>query len=148
MFQISSITLKTPSSKWLDLGSLQWNFTSTSHNIQCVRLLGQLLELPSRKLWSLMSLSFLWHPKVEELLFHFHTRITWKNVWIFSLLTQHRAFFTILVFDTRTSKWWTTIMSHFEMGLWSDERFIITILFPCFALKHTAITAHVDNQNS
>ena len=112
----------------------------------------QLLELPSRKLWSLMSLRFLWHtqwqwahPKAEELSYHFHSRITWVTwrtlesrstlTWIFFPLTQHRAFFNILVFDTRTSKCWTTITSHFEMGLWSNERFLITILFPCFALK-------------
>ena len=151
-----------------------WSPRSTSHNIQNVRLFGprrswfghitamaKTAPLQSNNFWNCLAANcgpwwvwvFFGTPKrknsrtLVSLSLTYHLRYL-KNIWFFFLLNQHWAFFTILVFDTRMSKWWTTITSHFEMGLWSDERFLITILFPCFALKHTAITAHVDNQNS
>jgi len=147
---------------------------STSHNIQNVRLFGprrswfghsmamaKMAPLQSNNFWNCLAANcgpwWVWV---------FFGTPKWKNSR-FTFTLEERL--DLLSTDPARSLFHHPCLWHqneqmvdnnhvsFWNGLWSDERFLITILFPCFALKpyvlalclkHTAITAHVDNQNS
>ena len=175
MFQISSITLKDSELEMAGLGIFamkfyvnSWSPKSTSHNIQNDRLFGprrswfghsmamaKMAPLQSNNFRNCLAANcgpwwvwiFFGTPKWKNSRFTFTFESLEEGLDLLSTDPAPSLFHHPCLWH-QNEQWYTTITSHFEMGLWSDERFLITILFPCFALKHTAITAYVDNQNS